>query len=827
MALLAGYRVLDDTAEWGLMAGRLLADLGADVVQLEPPDGSPARACAPVDTDGGRSAYWAAFAANKRGLALDRSGPDGRAALAELVAAADFFLTSQDPETLAADGLGWEQLSARHPSLVYVHVSPFGLTGPKSTYAASDLVVWAASGALQPNRDGDRPPVRLSSEQARLHAGADAACGALVAHHHRMRTGRGQLVEVSAQVSSAMATISRMLAHAVHDTEPGWQFEQGPLDRSGSGSSTPSSQKKWRCRDGWVEWHLAVGPGTGRFTANLCAWLRDEGVLPDDLAAVDWDTLPEQLERGEADPSVRDRLRGVVGAFFAGKTKEEVNEAALTYRLSCSGIRDIADVVAAPHLEARDVWVRLGGDGAAPLPGRFATVSVDAYRHHRRAPRLGEHTAEVLAEWRGTVPVHSRHLPAPPPGPAPAGALDDLKVLDLSWVVAGPMVGRALADFGATVVRVESATRPDVTRGMKPLFGGTPGLERSSVYANCNAGKRSISLDLRHDEARLVVAELAGWADVLIESFAPGVMARWGLGYDRLAEVNPGLVMLSSSLGGQHGPLARLAGFGNTGASLSGFQALGGWPDRPPLGPFGPYTDYVAPRFGLAMVLAALDRRRATGTGCAIDLSQVECGVYFLSPEIAHHHATGAVAARAGNADPLHAPHGVFPTLDDEAAGAGERFVAVAVTTDDQWQALARRVGGEGLAADRRYATAGGRLRHAADLERLVADWCATRRADEVERELQAVGVPAHRSATSADFCDDPQFAHRHHLRRLPHPELATTVVEGPRYTLSSTPGVVAGAAPVLGAESRWVLRELLGWTPEAVDALAASGALA
>lgn len=824
MALLAGYRVLDTTGEWGLMAGRILADLGADVVQLEVPEGSPARSAGPVARGGSRPGYWEAFAANKRGVVADLSTPAGRAAAAELVAAADFFLTSEHPAMLASWGLDWPTLSRRHPDLVYVHVSPFGLSGPKSTYAASDLVVWAASGALQPNRDGLRPPVRLSSEQARLHAGADAAVGALIAHHHRMRSGTGQLVEVSAQVSAAMATISRMLAHAAADTEPGWQFEQGPVDRSGSGASTPSNRKKWRCKDGFVEWHLAMGRGTGRFTANLCAWLRDKGALPDDFASIDWTELPDQIERGEVDPGVRERFREVVAAFFETQTKEQVNEAALTYRLSCSGIRDIADVVAAGHFAERGFWVRLGGEGQPPLPGRFARVSVDAFQHRHRAPRLGEHTGEVLAEWTGTAPPHRAHVDAPGGAP-PRTALESLKVLDLSWVVAGPMIGRALADFGATVVRVESATRPDVTRQMKPFFEGVAGLERSSVYANCNAGKRSIALDLQREEARAVVAELARWADVVVESFAPGVMARWGLDYEHLSAHNPGLVMVSSSLGGHTGALSTLAGFGNTGASLSGFQAIGGWPDHPPIGPFGPYTDYVAPRFGLVALLAALDHRRRTGRGCAIDLSQVECGAYFLSPEIADFHATGTVAARRGNGDPHHAPHAVFATRGEDG-GADDEFVAVAVTGDVQWRSLAGLLGGPALADDPRYATVAGRVAGAAELERIVAEWCAVRTAGEVEDVLQGIGVPAHRASSSRDFCEDAQFAHRGHLWYLPHPVVGTSVVEGPRYVLSATPGAVRRAAPLIGQDSDVVLRELLGWSPAAVEALAASGAL-
>jgi crotonobetainyl-CoA:carnitine CoA-transferase CaiB-like acyl-CoA transferase len=185
-------------------------------------------------------------------------------------------------------------------------------------------------------------------------------------------------------------------------------------------------------------------------------------------------------------------------------------------------------------------------------------------------------------------------------------ALADLKVADFSWVVAGPVVGRALADFGATVVRVESSTHIETARMMQPFYDGTPGAENSALYGTCNAGKLGLTLNLKQPEGRAVARDLIGWADVVIESFSPGQMERWGLDYESVQSLNPSVIMLSTSLMGQTGPAAKLAGYGNIGASASGYQDLVGWPDRPPIGPFGPYTDYVGPRFSLA--LAAADR---------------------------------------------------------------------------------------------------------------------------------------------------------------------------------------------------------------------------
>jgi crotonobetainyl-CoA:carnitine CoA-transferase CaiB-like acyl-CoA transferase len=271
--------------------------------------------------------------------------------------------------------------------------------------------------------------------------------------------------------------------------------------------------------------------------------------------------------------------------------------------------------------------------------------------------------------------------------------------------------------------------------------------------------------------------------------------------------------------------MARLAGFGNVGAALSGFQAVVGWPDRPPLGPYGPYTDYVGPRFSLAVLLAALDERRRTGRGCYIDVSQVEAGVFVQSAEIADNAANGTVAARLGNADREFAPHGVYRTRPDEAGGA-DRFVAVAVTTDEQWRALAGAIDRPDLRDDPDLAGARGRRTRSGELDAAITDWTRRRAAADAERDLQAVGVPAHRSASSRDFCTDPQLRHRGHLVELPHPRHGTTTVEGPRYLLSDTPGRVERAAPTFGQDNRQVLVDLLGYSAERFAELDEAGVL-
>lgn len=405
--------------------------------------------------------------------------------------------------------------------------------------------------------------------------------------------------------------------------------------------------------------------------------------------------------------------------------------------------------------------------------------------------------------------------------PLPLGGL---KVADFSWVVAGPVVGRALADFGATVVRVESGTRIETARMMQPFYGGHAGRENSALYGTCNAGKYGLTLNLKTEEGLGVARDLAAWADVVAESYAPGQMARWGLDYESIRSVNPSVIMLSTSLMGQTGPSARLAGYGNIGASVSGYQDLVGWPDQLPIGPFGPYTDYIGPRFALVAMLAALDHRRRTGQGCHIDLAQSEIGVFLLSPQLADYFDRGTVAERRGNADEQFAPHGVYACLPEQGR---DRFVAIAVCDDAQWPALAAELGRADLAADPGLAEAPGRLARAEELDDVLAAWTASQRAQDVQARLQARGVPAHLAVTSADWARDPQLNHRGYLRRLPDERLGAAFVEGPRYLLSQTPGQVSRPAPTLGQDNEHVLRGLLGYDQAQYDRVAASGALA
>jgi crotonobetainyl-CoA:carnitine CoA-transferase CaiB-like acyl-CoA transferase len=396
--------------------------------------------------------------------------------------------------------------------------------------------------------------------------------------------------------------------------------------------------------------------------------------------------------------------------------------------------------------------------------------------------------------------------------------LEGLKILDFMWVMAGPASTRFLADYGATIVRIESPTRIDTARTLQPYKDGVLGPDNSGLFNNCNAGKLGIALDLKNARAREVVHDLVRWADVVTESFSPRAMRGWGFEYKALAAVKPDVIMLSSCLMGQTGPLATIAGFGNMAAAISGFHNLTGWADRPPAGPFGAYTDYVSPRYAAVAILAALDHRRRTGEGQYIDLSQAEASLHFLGPALLDYTVNGRSQSRRGNSDDRFAPHGVYPAAGDD------NWVAIACRDDHDFGNLCNAIGEPNLKSESRYATAGERLKRSEELDAIIVKWSRALAADRIEAVLQEHRVPAHQVNNSARIFNDAHMKYREHFVELPHPTLGTFTVEGPRAKFSRTPAEVRRSAPTLGQDNNEVLQTILGYSEAQITSLVVDG---
>ncbi|MBW2286416.1 MAG: CoA transferase [Deltaproteobacteria bacterium] len=801
--MLSPYRVLDLTDEDGLLCGQILADLGADVIQVEPREGSSARRVGPRragDENGVEgSLFWAAFTRNKRGIALDLESDGDRATLLRLVAGADFLIESARPGRMRELGLDHDSLARVQPGIVSVSITPFGETGPKAHWHGSDLTQVAASGFGYLTGDADGPPTRVCVPQAHAHAGVDAAVGALLAHFERKRSGRGQHVDISQQQSLTLANMFRTVDAAI---------EMAPAQRVAGGLQAGGVllPTRHRTRDGWVVLGPSVIPSTGHFMTRLLEWVAEAGFCDSALAQEEWGKFAVRVGSGKLPPDAYDPTERALDAFFATKTNAEVMAAAVERKLLIAPVFGIDEIIESEQLAARDyVATVVGGAGLATrYPGPFAKFSATPIRYRIPAPRLDEHAQALRAESQ-RVPAATS---AEPPGRIP---LDGVKVLDLFWVLAGPTGTRMLADYGATVVRVESRSHLDTLRVSPPWQFTQPNLEGAAGFQSANANKLGITLDLASDECREVIFDLVRWADVVTESFAPGVMDSLGIGWEVLRGINPNAILVSSCLMGQSGPWRDFTGFGRLAVGIAGFQQLASWPGRPPAGPYGAYTDAISSRYNALAILAALEHRDRTGEAQTIDLSQTEAALHFLTPAFLDWTVNGNVQGPVGNDDPDCFPHGLFSTAGEDC------WVAISVRREDDWLALCEVIGRADLVERRDERDV---------VDAAIASFTRERTAPEIEAMLQAAGIAAHEALDMPGLFADPQLRHRGHFIEIAHDVFPTTTIESSRLKLSQSPERVPERALSLGRDNTRVLSELLGYSGERIAKLGEQGVL-
>jgi crotonobetainyl-CoA:carnitine CoA-transferase CaiB-like acyl-CoA transferase len=384
-------------------------------------------------------------------------------------------------------------------------------------------------------------------------------------------------------------------------------------------------------------------------------------------------------------------------------------------------------------------------------------------------------------------------------------ALEGLKVACLGGYAAGPHIGKVLANYGASVVHVESKDHPDGFRLQYPPFAGNRhGINRGGCFSYFNDSKYGVTIDLKKPQGVELALRLCGWCDVVVENMRPGVMERLGLGAAALTAVNPRLVILSTCNMGQTGPRADQPGFGSQLSALGGFCGMTGFPESAPMLLYGPYIDFIASALGSAAVLAAVIKARKSGKGAHIDVSQYECGVLFMGAAMADYFSTGHIAERCGNDDAEAAPHGAYACRD-----AG--WVTLSCWSDAEFAALAATLGRAELAGDERFASAQVRRGNQSPLDELISGWTANQGADEVAGMLQAAGVCAYPVVSVAGLFSDPQLGARRHWRVRRHPEIGDQAYCFPGFDLADAPGDIVGAAPCLGADNDYVFRDLVG----------------
>jgi crotonobetainyl-CoA:carnitine CoA-transferase CaiB-like acyl-CoA transferase len=698
---------------------------------------------------------------------------------ATLVAAGTFDLAQQlaDASFLIDDlgcarlqDLGWPRtrIEESAPRVIHVSVTAFGSDAPRARWLGNELVASAMSGVLRLTGTPDRAPVKEAMEACSFHADMVAAAGALAAHFERDVSGVGQHVDISIQEVAFSRQFNSVLV---------WQFDRRKLARVGGALNYGLATVRciWGLADGWC-FHTLM---TGRFGAPanqaLSHWM-DESASENPMRGVDWLTY----NRSTLDPLIRGSWETAIAAFFRTRTKQDIAVEGRKRGINATVIADTEHVLNDPHLRAREFWTDANSGAGVRVPRRFVGV------------QLGTPAAPAIAEE-----------PTPFSRSAP---LSGVRVLDFSWALVGSVTTKTLGDLGADVIKVESRTRPCLTRLDVQVSASTAGdFDDKPWFAHLNTSKRSLALDMKKPESREMLAPLIQWADVIVENFSPGTMAKLGLDYASLAKVNPRLIMVSGSVYGQTGPLAQEWGVDGTGAALSGRTYLTGWPDRDPVIPGAvPYGDVIVPYCMAAAVCAALQYRRESGCGAHIDASMYEICVQQMLDAIVQSQS-GDAPHRMGNRDARIFHQGVYAVQGDD------RWIAIALPNAAEWQRLRQLAG----LADANTAEA---------RDAVIGAWCCDKQGLELMTQLQQTGIAAGVVQDIQDLMEaDPQLAARGSLVPIEHARLGKFGHMRTPMTFSRTP-TQPYRAPNMGEHSADIARELCGLSDVRVAELQALG---
>lgn len=771
---LDGVRVLDCATGPMAAIARLLGELGADVIRVEPPHGAADRTAGA--TVAGASLSWTATNLGKRAVALSPDDP----AFAALVAETDLLIENGRPGDPAHFRLDPAGLAARHPTLVVLSVSDFGQYGPWAGWQATDPVLHALTGGLSRSGLPGRPPLLPPGELTFQTAAAQAAFVVLAALLRRLRTGAGDHIDLSL-LEAGMAALDPGfgVAGSAQSGVPLWKLSRGRVDERHRYPIIP-------CADG----HVRLCVLAPRQWRAMWAWMGK----PAAFAGREWEQLSTRFRSPDLIPAF--------ARFLAGRTRAQIEEEGAARGVPVAALLDLGEAMRTPQMVARDAFAAVPVAPGIALPFPNGTIDIDGVRAGIRGP------APVVSD-RVAFASPRPHWRAPPAADHP---LAGLKVLDMGVIVVGAETGRLLADQGADVVKVENGAFPD---GQRQSRDNAP---VSITFAAGHRNKRGLSIDLRSDGGRDLFGRLVAEADVLLSNFRPGTLESLGFGPARLAALNPRLVSVDSAAYGPTGPWSRRPGYGPLVRCSTGLTMRWIYPDGDRAFSDGVtvYPDHVAARIGAAGVLALLIRRCRTGLGGSASVSQAEVMLGHMAAQVA---AQGAAnAGIAVDAPPPPAPWGVYP-----AAGEDE-WVVVTARDDADWRALCAVMERPDLRDDAALADAAGRDAARARIDAAVAGWTQARDPDDVAALLQEAGVPAARMLRVVDLPQVPHFRALGTFREATHPLIDTAVMVEAAPARSRLPAPDQRPAPRIGEDSGKVLADWLGLPDEEIAALMAAG---
>ena len=787
---LSGVTVVEVGDGRGEMCARFLADMGAKVIMVEPPQGRPTRYKQPLYE--GRSLHFASHNANKRSIVLDLNSRAGKKDLMLLAAHADILIESYQPGYLASLDIRVDALRVQKPALVMLSLTDFGQTGPYRDYRASSSVHTAMGGVLARSGIEGNAPIQPPGELAAETTAIQAAWALLLAYWQRLQTGRGNYLDFSIYEATAQVVdpgLGVTGSAAVGRTAR----ELSPYGRPPVSNVYPI----FKCADGYVR-ICVLNP---RQWQGMCTWLGDDHEFTDPM----YGNIAKRF-------AVVDEINLLIANLFSKQTMADLVREGQSRVVPIAAVATPSQVLADEHFNARGAFTEFGlGDIKGKLPSGYFELDGKRMGLRQDAPQLGEHQHE-LEELRLQPAQAAQDTALTSRRP-----FEGLRILDLGVIVAGAETGRLFADQGAEVIKLENSAFPD---GLRQSSAGTL---ISQSFCQGSRNKLSMGLNLRSEEGIKLFYELVKETDVVLSNFKPGTLESLGIGYEQLKAVNPRVIVSESSALGNTGPSAKTMGYGPLVRASSGLTGLWSYPNKD-----GAYCDattifpdHFAARVTTSAILAALIRREKTGVGGNVVVSQAEVILNTMATQFLRESLAPGAFKPMGNAYEFDAPGNLFPCKGDDV------WCVVEVRSDDDWSKLCGVIDRQDLLDNPSYSTAVGRVQHRDVLEAALREWTTQRSQHEVMSMLQAAGVIAGNMQRLSEFDDNEHFLARKFFRHFDQPGFPGSLqTENGPVSFSELPDPVINPAPFKGQHTEALARRLLGCTDEQIEALVAKGVL-